>query len=118
MSNFDKIDLPIFESLSNELNNLIDSKKVSWGSNGQISLTTIKGKEDDYLIGTGSLTHDWNNSYITQNGNPTLIVTKKESPLSEKDLRDIHNFSIVDLLSLITAYNETLEFYRETIIDN
>jgi hypothetical protein len=38
-------------------------------------------------------------------------------PLTKKDLQDIHNFSIADLLSLIKAYNETLDFYRETILN-
>jgi hypothetical protein len=113
MKYFNKIDLPIFESLSNELNNLIDSKKISWGTTGQISLTTIKGKEDDYLIGTGSLTHDWNNSYITQDGNPTIIVTKKESPLSEKDFTVLcSQFAGTQFESLYTLLSNTFTLGR------
>jgi hypothetical protein len=38
-------------------------------------------------------------------------------PLTKKDLQDISKYSIADLLSLIKAYNETLDFYRETIIN-
>lgn len=88
MSHFTKIaGLPELD-LQQELNRLVADNVLSWheGKN-QICLNTIPGCEDDYILGTGSLTHDWENGVVTvdEYGNQKTIIKEKENPLTETD---------------------------------
>lgn len=88
MSHFTKIEgLPELD-LQQELNRLVANGILSWhdGKN-QICLNTVAGFEDDYILGTGSLTHDWENGVVVidEYGNQKTIIKEKENPLYEKD---------------------------------
>lgn len=85
MKYFTEVNLPIYKTLRAELDQLLSSNVLNWGEQNQICLNSVPGFEHDFHKGAGSLTHGWNNSYITQDGNPTIVVEKKESSLSEKD---------------------------------
>lgn len=65
MSNFQKLNnLPIFD-LNAELNSLLKNGDISWNSDNQICLNSIPEDPDNFHLGTGSLTHDWNNKKVT-----------------------------------------------------
>tara|TARA_Y100000022_G_scaffold52431_1_gene44511 strand:- start:673 stop:1239 length:567 start_codon:yes stop_codon:yes gene_type:complete len=70
-------------NFENELNRLIKNKTIKWKNNNQICITTIPGKENDYLFGNGSLDLDYDKEYKDENGN--VIVPKRDEPLKEKD---------------------------------
>jgi hypothetical protein len=88
MSYFTKIEkLPELDLLT-ELHDLIANNTLSWDSGkNQICLNTITGYEEDYILGTGSLTHDWDNNVtvIDAFGNETVVVKEKENRLYEHD---------------------------------
>ena len=69
-------------NFEDELKRLIENKIIKWKSD-QICITTIPGKENDYLFGNGSLDLDYDNEYEDEDGH--LIVPKREVPLQEKD---------------------------------
>lgn len=88
MSHFTKIEeLPKLD-LHQELNRLVANGILSWhdGKN-QICLNTIIGHENDYMLGVGSLTHDWENSVVEVDayGNQKTVIKEKENPLTETD---------------------------------
>lgn len=86
MSNFTKInDLPKHD-LYAELKTMLQEDKLYWNNDNQICLNTILGQEDNFTIGTGSLTVDWNNGPIQdQYGNEIQVVKQKEVTLREND---------------------------------
>lgn len=93
MSYFKKIkNLPIVD-LQSELNRLIEEKTVSWSSDNQICLNTTKDNLDDFFLGCGSLSHDWNNAkkVIDQYGNLSLEVPKYKVPYKEQDFSILCN---------------------------
>ena len=84
MKKFIKLfDLPVYD-LYNELNILLDSKKIEWYNkvDDQICLNSTTDDPDNYLLGRGSLVYDWDKSY-TVNGE--LIVPKRSNVLKEED---------------------------------
>jgi hypothetical protein len=76
--------LPILDLLG-ELDRLISNGVLNWDSRNQMCLNTIPGHEDDYMLGTGSLTHDWDNSRIEVDaaGVERTIVDKFATPRKE-----------------------------------
>jgi hypothetical protein len=87
MSNFIELnDLPAYDLLT-DLNFLYQNKKISWPKSNQICINTIASEPTNYLKGTGSLTHDWNNAVetIDESGNNKLIVPLHENLLHEED---------------------------------
>ena len=85
--------LPVLD-LQQELNRLVADNVLSWhdGKN-QICLNTIAGCEDDYILGTGSLTHDWDNSVVVvdEYGNQKTVIKEKENQLHEHDFKILCN---------------------------
>ena len=90
MSYFTRIEaLPILD-LQQQLNQLIADGTVLWPDKiNQICLNTIAGHEDDYILGTGSLTHDWENGVVSidEYGNQKTIIKEKENQLQEYDFK-------------------------------
>lgn len=90
MKYFEQLEFPVFSNLLFDLNQLIDSGKVEWGKNKQLCINTVKESPDDYKLGTGSLDHDWANSYtVVENGISKVVVPKKEFPLSDTDFTEL-----------------------------
>jgi hypothetical protein len=64
MKYFTELNLPIYETLWLELDQMLSSNVLDWGDQNQICLNSIPGFENDYYKGAGSLLFDWNNSKI------------------------------------------------------
>lgn len=87
MSYFKKIkNLPVFD-LYSKLNHLIEEKNIYWSSDNQICLNTTKDNMNDFILGCGSLSYDWNNAkkIVDQYGNLSLEVPKYKVPYKEED---------------------------------
>ena len=105
MKNFIKLfDLPSYD-LYNELNTLINLKKIEWHKSdiqvSQICLNSTKDNTDNIFLGRGSLVYDWDKSYTDNN---KLVVPKRPKVLKEED------FTI-----LCSQFKDTLfeEIYNE-----
>lgn len=87
MKHFTEIYLPTYDTLFAELNELLNSDKLSWGEQNQICLNSVLGFETDFHKGAGSLIYDWNNSKIeTDNGVDNITnLFKKTEKFSESD---------------------------------
>jgi len=86
MKYFEQLAFPTFPNLLSDLNILINNGVVKWGKNKQICINTTADAIDNYELGTGSLDHDWSNSYtVIDNGISKIVVPKKEVPLSDRD---------------------------------
>ena len=80
-------DLPVLD-LKTELSRLVTDGVIQWAKNdNQISLTTIKGNEDDYLLGVGSLVFDFSRLETVKypDGSEKLEVPKFDVPRQEAD---------------------------------
>jgi len=64
MKYFNEVNLPIYETLCVELDQLLSSNVLNWGEQNQICLNSIPEFENDFHKGAGSLMFDWNNSKI------------------------------------------------------
>lgn len=75
-------DLPIFDLLTE-----LDRLNIEWPQGNQICLNTVKGHEDDYILGNGSLVFDWDKQYfeIDEHGMERSIVPKREYQYDESD---------------------------------
>lgn len=81
--NFKKIDLPLFENVQTELDNMIYSNTIEFcPNNNQICLNTVEDKTENFLLGVGSLTKDWNNKIV---GNNKTYVPLKSKIYKESD---------------------------------
>lgn len=90
MNYFKQLNFPIFDSMYEELNDMIGRSLISWGSNNQICINTIPQDLDNYDLGTGSLVYDWSNSYkIDENGVSRIIVPPRDFSLKEKDFSEV-----------------------------
>lgn len=77
MKHFKSIDLPKFKNVEEELNNLLNSGKISWPEKTkQICLNTVPGYEDDIRLGVGSLYFDWENTSKSVNSLDSVAVKK------------------------------------------
>jgi len=87
MKYFTEISLPSYDTLFLELNELLNSDKLSWGEQNQICLNSVSGFETDFHKGAGSLIYDWDNSKIdTVNGVDNITnLLKKTEQLNESD---------------------------------
>ena len=86
MKNFKELNFPKFLNLLEDLNRLISSGIIDWGTSNQICLNTTLNEPDNFKLGIGSLDHDWAKAYvISENGVSKTIVPKKQSLLSDKD---------------------------------
>ncbi len=79
-------DLPILD-LHNELITLAQNQTLVWTAANQFCLNTVPDRPSDYMFGTGSLTHDWENSreVVDEYGNSTTVVELYETPYQESD---------------------------------
>ena len=86
MKHFTEIYLPAYDSLLDELNELLNSNVLNWGEQHQICLNSVSGFEHDFHKGAGSLILDWNNSNMNFTNNIGIIeVTQKTEILREND---------------------------------
>lgn len=93
LKNFSQIqDLPVLD-LHTELNAMLNDGKISWSKDNQICLNTVRGKEDDYTFGSGSLTYDWDNHTVAidENGNERIVL----SDLPKEKRWEEHDFNIL-----------------------
>jgi hypothetical protein len=91
MSNFQKLsDLPILD-LYSELNVLLKNNTLRWGINNQICLNTIDSQLDNFLLGEGSLTHDWARAetIIDQYGNEKIEIPLFKVPYTEEQFTSL-----------------------------
>lgn len=79
--------IPTFDDLSQTLFGLVDDGIIDWGDHNQICINTIPGYDDDYKLGTGSLTLNWDDSKLTESkgGMSTINVDPQQTPLDAKD---------------------------------
>lgn len=70
-----------------ELDRLISDGVLFWDLRNQMCLNTMPGHEDDYMLGTGSLTHDWDNARVEVDaaGVERTVVEKFPNPRKEWD---------------------------------
>ena len=112
MTNFIKLTgLPIHD-LYSELNSLLHINVIKWSSDNQICLNTTVDAPDDFLKGSGSLTHNWaaSKKIKDQFGNERIEVMPYDTPYTETD------FSIMCSQFKHTlfedVYNELAKRYR------
>lgn len=87
MKFFKELDnLPILD-LWTPLQNMLANDTLVWGKNNQICINTIPPHIDDYKLGTGSLTQDWDNAVITVDKNG---IEKYDVPLLKKPRKEKH----------------------------
>jgi|TARA_R110000868_G_scaffold410768_1_gene700180 hypothetical protein len=87
MNNFKNLDnLPIYD-LYSELNKLIENKTIEWTKENQICINTTEQNPDNYLLGTGSLVLDWNNSktITDEYGNESFEIPEYKVKYTEQD---------------------------------
>jgi len=111
MKYFTELDLPIYDTLLLELEQLISSNVLNWGNQNQICLNSLLGFENDFHKGDGSLMFDWNNSKIDSvNGiaNVSNLLIKAE-PLSESSFTVI--CSQFKGTTFETVYNMLNQYY-------
>lgn len=84
--NFINLDLPTY-NLKSKLDEMLSNKKLYWTDLNQICLNTIKGKEENFLYGAGSLYYDWSNGQdvVDENGNMKHTPAIRTVPLKEQD---------------------------------
>jgi hypothetical protein len=106
MSSFKNLTmLPIYD-LYNELLSIIEDNKVEWGKSNQICINTIKGKEDNYHYGNGSLYYDWDTAK-TVNGK--IEVKPRATPLVETDFTEICEIFKGSLFEIV--FNSLKQYY-------
>lgn len=84
--NFKKVNLPSYD-LYSELTGLFSNNVVNFAKeNNQICLNTVKGYENNYLFGAGSLTKDWSKHVKYKiNGIEKTHVPRKKEIYNEED---------------------------------
>lgn len=93
MHNFTEIiGLPIYD-LNTELNDMLMSKRISWGDIGQICLNSVEENSNDVWLGVGSLIYDWEKSYIevSETGENRTIVPEREVTIHCSDFKFLCN---------------------------
>jgi hypothetical protein len=93
MRNFTEISgLPIYD-LNSELTNMILSNKITWNNKTQICLNNVEENSDDVWLGIGSLTHDWDNSYIevSDTGENRRVVPERKKKMHCYDFKYLCN---------------------------
>jgi hypothetical protein len=88
MKNFKILNhLTTYDDLEQQLEVLLNERSIEWHyKHNQICLNTIDGREEDYLLGTGSLLFDWDKS---TNNKTKLDVPLKKNVLNEKDFTNL-----------------------------
>ncbi len=94
--NFEVINgLPIYD-LYTEFNSLLESGAIRWiqwkgeSIKDQICINSVKGQEDNYLLGRGSLVKDWDKTWgKTTNKEGNLTVPDKPKTLQESDFTEL-----------------------------
>jgi len=80
MKYFTELNLPIYETLLLELDQMLSSNILNWGNENQICLNSVPGFENDFHKGDGSLMFDWYNSTIESvNGIDSVSNLQKKS---------------------------------------
>jgi hypothetical protein len=111
MKYFTEVNLPTYDTLLVELNELLNSDKLSWGEQNQICLNSLPGFENDFHKGAGSLIYDWNNSKIDSvNGVDNITnLLKKTERLTESDFTVMCNQFKGTMFE--TVYNMLNQYY-------
>lgn len=86
MKHFNTLDLPSYSIIKNDLDIMLRTEKIHW-HHGQICLTTTINHPDDFTLGTGSLTYNWDDRIKSRNsvGNTSIELPKNTSGLTEQD---------------------------------
>ena len=85
MKYFTEINLPIYETLYSELDQLLSSTVLFWGEHNQICLNSVPKFENDFHLGAGSLMFDWVNSTVDMSNGNISNLRKKAEQLNESD---------------------------------
>jgi len=79
---------PSFPNLLSELENLINDNIISWHNN-QICLNTPPTEPNNFKLGVGSLTKDWDNKTITEDITKEVHVPFKTSQFKEEEFTQL-----------------------------
>ena len=69
MKYFKKIKIISDNDLASELAEMLNANKIKWHRHGQICLNSVKGHEDDYTLGNGSLYYNWKDLDVKKSNN-------------------------------------------------
>lgn len=84
-------DLPIIDNLYQEFVDMLDNQTIWWYRDtvDQICINTVPEEPDNFHLGRGSLTWDWDNS--TYDENNQIVLNKREKQLREEDFTVLCN---------------------------
>lgn len=111
MKYFERIDLPVFTGVAEEMNRLLESNTISWHS-GQICLNSTTEHPNNYSLGVGSLRYDWHNKIkkINSTGDVKYDIPLRDSILVESDFKvlcnQFRNTIFEDLYNLVSVKYE------------
>lgn len=107
--NFTQLNFPEYKNIEIEMNNLLDKGIIKWKGN-QICLTTKKGHEDDYTLGCGSLSYNWDTKERIKDARGSTIISlpKNDSGLIETDFvilcNQFKNTIFEDIFNMLSAH--------------
>jgi len=86
MKYFEKIDLPVFTGVFEEMTALLKSNTIEW-STGQICLNSTIDQPDNYKLGVGSLQYDWDKKReeVDPNGLVKQVVPFRDVIIHESE---------------------------------
>jgi len=108
MNYFTELPFLKFENAYSELQRLLEHKILTWGKQNQICLNSVESEPENYLLGSGSLTLDWDNAVQkSNNGSLNISPIKIKNPLTESDFTILCNQFVgsvfEDMYVLITS---------------
>lgn len=89
MNYFKHLNYPDFPNLITDLFSMIENNTIYWNGN-QICINSTKADCNNFLLGTGSLSKNWNKSVTKHSDKITSItVPRKENQLKEEEFTEI-----------------------------
>lgn len=89
MNYFKHLNYPNFPNLITDLFSMIENNTIYWNGN-QICINSTKADCNNFLLGTGSLSKNWNKSVTKHSDKITSItVPLKENQLKEEEFTEI-----------------------------
>lgn len=89
MNYFKHLNYPDFPNLITDLFSMIENNTIYWNGN-QICINSTKADCNNFLLGTGSLSKNWNKS-VTKHSDKIISITvpRKENQLKEEEFTEI-----------------------------
>lgn len=107
MKYFQRLDLPGYPDILDDLKILISNKIIDWGPHNQICINSTVHHKNDFKFGTGSLNLDWDNvlTSVDDVDIKSLKVKKRAEKISEDSFVELcdqfKNTSIENLYDTI-----------------